>query len=1763
MDWEKLNIIKFEGFNSKVSAELIPDGMARDILNFRMEKVGKLMSRDGYIVGLYIEPAMAVDTSLGKATHLPTDFDNNPAANIGCGYASNLGIIGIGEYILSSKWEILDTDRLMIYAIRGARLRELLNAETPGEYTVPDDDFGGFRNRLLFLFSPLTGNYKNKLILGESNALKDGNGNIVSGYDFTNTIIIDKRDSQAQGTDEESEYLYAPNRFIPSQDKNEDTFLDDVGVELSHWIDHYIQMNQYKNKLIISDRTNGDMLLEDEADLVDFNQCDYVAHKLHLRPNCLAECDIDVFEFDSRLSEGQENDEKVGVITGMALYKYVLPKKTQKVTVDNFDGIISDTDRIKNKSDGGAERDALRGIIEKNNFNTLLVLFTFLSHDAGGIYWGGERVGDSGLEYRRVNLTESKYYLSDCYINVDNKYRFTNAESPDEFDDVQGELEFAQDEFTNEDGEKENEPYADVYKWNDLQKPYYPCHGIDMDGTYYLRELDRLFKKLTPGTIKILKLTDKRNAGKQVPLGVWRYKFVWDFGGGIYSAPSAEVLIPDVLWSMVRDDWLTNPDTNYLQGELEKLGIPLNAAGDEPLGIYNRPIKLTDEYGNSAEPKPNAFYGQFVGQLGPYMDDSFKYMSPFIYFPNLFSRNATSGAWELTECGKLFYDIKYELYKGMNHKYGVKEYGFQDYDTINGLTDKEKGELSVLITAFFSDSNLDTKGFIWEGEAIADGPDPNTHWNTSVMTQDWGNEDYGLWDSLIRNKFKAIPTSDDVITKFGRLVVPIFPGYDNYTWNSVFDSEGRLRFAYLNKIDLMRRVITLPGYNSCISFDGNAGTRKVRIYHFNSLNFADYSVGGIVSPDIYFNLVSIVEDEQNDSSDNNLVNWRPQTVLRAYKQSNDVGSLEYTASGIPSEVLDRLILKGTCELKLCDYDDEVYFDDELIVERKGINHPYCRSRYYDLEHNEDERYIAKESQKVRTYYTDDFYDDILKYAWELPDNNIDNLSVIIYGNAERFIGIEQMTSYFPSSLLFKAPRIGIKVEADEVPTRAKRLLIFRSKSSHSNDFQANEYGLVDTVTIERDDNGRAKTTKYINEAGVEESYDGIYYFDKIIDDKIDWSQNAEKYEGLRKELKSRFNMTINERTYFANYVEEYQPIAPRKFDDRDEESEIQNTYYEIFDSTNDDGYTADVVLEYAWCYVDLAGIKSPMVEMGEVIYAGGAPEKTPRVVVLYFMPSIFDNYISKLIVYRRRDVDGDNWYKIGEVKVEDEGVFVDDNISNGEIFDCDETNIVDYRDAIRWSEPYRPDWIKADSYYPIKAGDGENIMGLQKNYGNIVVFKETTCHRLTVQGSIPPISRVDELASNIGLIAPNAIVDVNDTLFFLSWKGFMMWDNNIFKNIDASYDDELQTIINKYKTRDREIRDASCGYNPYYNEVYLNIPMLPSSVVASPCRQFETGMVSTYRNNDDLLYSEYFERSYYGHIYVMNLDLGYSTKYANVMSRYDPTEYYQIEEGGAKIYNRLIREIIDVRQPIRLYFTNSLGEMRSADILPSNYNASSVNPGGDTASYLAAGIYIETPYSKSGEPQLKDYDMALNGAAIPVVKINDIDMPAPSYYLFGNLEFPPTINVPILSKFKSKFFTGNDETMIKRIRTLGFNLFSRGLIQIKTLTIPYQFIDDNGELADDRIENLNNYSDVAQTFNFNPSTDMYHLLEHIKYAGTGGNILKVIPREIQMLDGVIPLDKYNDFLGKPVRFSLLIETESRTQLNAIFIYWRPIHTYLS
>lgn len=935
MDYKQIVVDKFAGLNSSIDPSLIKDEEARDILNLRHEKVGKLTTRDGYSIALFYsplesdgiaqysfvnapeyndlsdyqqvkEPQHATESIVDDVAVFTDKYLDSSNAYFADGayngispnelavraLLNNQGIIGLGEFCFDTYWDAIDCDRVMVYYVR----------------SVDKDDN---RNIGVFLFSPPFGKYKNQIIYPKDLVQKNdfipnnNNANIVG----PSALISPNPEGVFM-----SQILHAPD-----------------GNDSNNWIDRYVDINQYQFKLIISDRTNGDLQIRD-AQTFDSNYQDRTnaAHSIHISANCKEKFEIDVVQLDNRFEIGNENDISNGVVSNMALYNFK-PQTSLTIPYQINNPILTQSSAGTITSDGTTSN---------------------------------------------IYSTENSVY---------------------QFDDLMKPLEIKQEEYDDEKGIRQTQKSADVYLWSDYQLRYYPSTGRtlnplvqanlpftseDNDANYYLTANDREFDKVNYLLPKLVKLNEKTNIAKNAPLGVWKYRFVWDFGDGIYSAPSAEMLAPDIMWSAI-----PTPNDKF-QSQWQGKRIFLDNTAERPVTISgDNPLDATNFYPPSGDAASKTLL-----QGNSLLINRTDTPDTNGYLPQLLQTSSAHGAGStsVSNLGALIKTVKNRLYPS-SHLYA---------STAN---DGDEARYAVMY-------RIEQTG------------------NISLRGNFAKNKDGKHCGLEISNLSKFNLTTPALQVFQGAPLITSDVNYLEITAKDEFD------WASVNfPTDNIQLTIKDTYYSN------NAATHKLFV---NS-------------------------DKEPLSS---FLLMKPK---------------------IPAEVKNRLVYQGYIQLNA------------------KINN------------------ITSDSSK--TDYT----------------GTVSGFSINVLLAAEKLALIEQLTAMFPSSLLFRAPRLGIAIPWQRIPIRAKKLLIFRTKATHKNDYSNQTYGLVDEVELSGD-----KVTElgiYTKDSTSPARSKGgcFYYFDNVMDDNLDFTTAPSDFEGISTPLRSRFNVNLNERQYYANYKKIYQAQQPK------------------------------------------------------------------------------------------------------------------------------------------------------------------------------------------------------------------------------------------------------------------------------------------------------------------------------------------------------------------------------------------------------------------------------------------------------------------------------------------------------------------------------------------------------------------------------------------------------------------------------------------
>jgi hypothetical protein len=1683
MEYQKTNVNSFLGLDNNLRPELIKNEEASDIENLRFEKLGYLVNRNG----------VAGKSIYSTRNLTPIDFK---------GTLWSIGTMGLTEYVIEKPWGVgsgttswapyddatlnaytptiagsKHTDRFMVYALRipakkpasGSSATDANNESAKLVSGFPDETINRYtwRYKAAYLLVPLTGptDFKDQFAFAP-------NGNVLNpvlNYDPRDYSLptlystIGARTINRADDKPSKLQIYAPARWLGVHN----TFSDGNIPKDLNWIEHYVSMQQYRDSVVISDMTNGDMYLVDEYSESEYNEVK--KHRFSLRENSLAKFDIDDVVVDFGIGGNNFNE---GVEAPMALYKFYLTRSRLQQTQDNYIQYYSSEDaspRIEQfKSD-------LRYWNLSDNISVNPSVFIATE------FWKGNEGGDN--------------YIHACAIRFDTQktYIFSSSAEASEYDNL-----FAPLTLQNPDIDQDDQVATDIYLWKDMPVKYFPVSGISSLYGQYLTSQDRTWNKTSSAGTKLIKLKTHEGIEQQVPLGVWRYRFVWYMGNGEYSAPSSELITPDILFSGIKDADIISA-----------------------IGTYKRPIGLSSY--------PEAEQTSVLLSTTSFINKSSRMQGVAVF----------DALGNLTSYGSNFVKIKQALFDA-NHVFAAK------YSSTLGATWPSswsaesllaKGQVGVICAMMWQNDFIPLNCVIAE---------------TAYTDLDYENK-YGSIEYKKTNDYKSSSLP---------LIVPLFSDEQNSaTYNSVFTNYGVIRTSYQNTVrnpgnpaDAFGNTsynISFPSYE--IVFEGvqryGAGDDA------NGNDGKGYVGSEVISNGkrIWFNMIpyhggvsnlatNVITDppllvELNNFPDDSNVAWgtppqkywayRNMTVVRGVRKESD--RVLFIKPSIPTEVASRMILSGLGEIPLCDFGDLGTWN----TQKQYAVLPSAPTYGYERMQHSVERVFRLVSDTLITGAFD--YRSLFSYANPFTvvvkdyrrfiyapglaattsTLSFSNLRVVLAGKGERLTIPEQLSMYVPASLLFEAPHVKIVVPSNRIPRRARQLLIFRTRASHDNAWQPHEYGLVKTIDIIRDGTTGLPTGAQATK---------IEFLDDVKSSELDYSYSVPDYDGFTNPIKSRFCLPLNERVFYANIKESYKPHSPRNAV-KIETTDPTDTTVVAHKNLN---VGSNTELERLWSYRLVVDGSAPTNIPNRYLYYFAAYNDQARSyslasysgqidrgatlnnkVVMYGLPSAYDPAIEQVNIYRlntpaplstvaftgRRSTNtatvgnvyfvaqgiveyngvvyypnsviqafhggdvgydgtrmnffwnyfdtpapaldrglassycqpiilditgrydegtGPQWIeKIGTIKPEDEGIFYDNDLPSIGRLPIKQffQNEDDMPAGLRWSEPYQPNKIKLPSLMEVRAGDGDQITGLAMLYGNLIVLKERSIHRLAVQGSQVPVSRVDEISNNVGCIAPNTVITVNNTLYFLSWAGFYKYDNNVLSKVDGKFSEELQLRLRSAQNgvMNPAIRDASCGWNPTYRELYLTLPVMTTSNNEGDVEGANTSGI-TITDNKGL-------RQLRGITYAINIDSGLATKY-----RYmdDATYFTDPLTWMQQLYSVAPTQRAP-RVYSRLYYTNTLGQLRSAETLPprtKNYLLPFV-PSATEASmeFMRISMFIESPTKVD----------------------NNLDKPNDDYLMFTYNPITLTYQITPVTKFvrvfwSSKDWTAEDKTVLKRIR---------------------------------------------------------------------------------------------------------------------------------
>lgn len=1839
MEYSKINVNAFAGLDANKRPELLKNEEASDIENLRFEKLGYLTNRNGVLSKSlkYIKQGNVIDT---KDSLWP------------------IGVGGLTEYVLkapwgpgsgTSSWPPYDdstiggffqtqaprhTDRFMVYNIRipslgvpvGNPNLQQFDTYNQRNHVQSAPNHYTWRYKAAYILIPLTGpnDFRDIVPIAPNgfpyipkNINNPNQGNMPDP-DYPSLRVTVGARSILRADDKPSKtQIYAPTRWLGVHN----TFEYENIPKDQNWIEHYVTMQQYRDTIVISDMVNRDMQLVDEYSEAEYNE--ERKHRFTLRENCLAKFDVDdvVVDFGIGTTNNTPNFNE-GVKAPFTLYKFYLKRKQFTISDDNFQPVFNDPVQAEPKDDRESPTSDLVRLtgdgdfsawqpIEPNAISTFMAVESFYSESGQAVpVLGRDEWHDCGITF-----------------NVNNRYTFTNHTIREDYDDLFGELT-----LSNPDIKETGQVSSDVYRWDDTEIAYYPCSGISNLYGNFLTDSDRTWDRTSSTSSKIVKLKTHTGIEQEVPLGVWRYRFVWYLGNGEYSAPSAELVVPDLLFSGLKDSDIINAVTNYTR----------------PIGF-----KSLDNFLSTAMDLSSA-NNVFINDLS--IAQGIK----------IFENDGPPNLGALTSFGKNYIKIKEELYDP-SHRFAAAKSSTSgvSWPTESQWTTEDyiaKSNVVTTCTLFFSNDNLTFQGYIGES----------------------AHSQYA-WEG--KNTISYSPKKLD-------LTLPVFKKEsDSVTYNSLLTDSGIIRTIYQNKPlyssspnynqGYMAYDIVLSG--ELLLHQSSDVTQKDGKIFINVVAFANafnQDKNNISDDDLYLSqfrlsyrnmtqargikyeierLTYFKNTVPTEVADRIIVSGSCEIPICSF---GDVGTFRpqigYGGLQPPNNIswLTSHLMPYTTKREILNVKGPELTNPVLAWSVPGYDNT-TRVRSNDPNYNTNNSYI--------------------KFS---------NLQVIASAPGERLLIHEQLSMYIPASLLFNAPHIKLRIPSDRIPRRARQLMIFRTRASHDNAWQPHDYGFVKAVDIIRDRNtglpndDHKEYVEFLDDVKTEDmdfsynldDFDGFIEpissrFCLPLNERVFYANIKENYKpkAPRNSVKilkragsveQRDHKNIN----YGNNTD-VERLWSYKFTSSDVVTTKINKRYLYYFLTYNDAARSYSLAAFSG-QLD-RGIQTPSNNPQDVYYSN-----TRKKVVFFCLPSAYDPTVEQINVYRLQlesaltpiafsdgtgaipnkreslaeystgvyyvaqgvvEYNGVVYYpnsvikafdgrdtgvpdesqigqnlapqyynkfvnyfsqyvdpnqapvpptyltgktnrgammsycepiiyditpyfdgstgpdyieKIGDLKPEAEGIFYDDDLpalgrlpllqffQNEDILNS----------GLRWSEPYQPNKLKLGSLAEVRSGDGDQITGLVQLYGNLIILKERSIHRMAVQGSSVPVSRTDEISNNVGCIAPNTAIVVNNTLYFLSWAGFYRYDNNVLSKVDGPFAEELQVRLRSSinGVSNPAIRDASCGWNPTYRELYLNIPVM--STDNNEGHYGVTSMTGQNHTQGITLMDNVGVRDVRGTVYAINVDTGLATKY-----RYmdDSLYFTDPDDPSAQIpelvfLNARINGVDIQRAPrvtSRLYYTNTLGQLRSAECLPPrtyNYNLVSVFPPAQdpglpsvdnaSMSYLQSSFFIESPTKQpnSDLDKYKDDMMMYNNNG-------------------GTTPWENSVNFRNVRVFwQSKSWTGEDKTMLKRVRKVYAYVSSTtqpAVVRGITHTSP------TGDRATTDISWEYSYWNNAGTPIINPA-----------YGDAIGGELSAIPTEAA---GSSTAPSQN----RGERHLFQVEGGGAFQMEYFGFYWKPINIY--
>ncbi len=1167
--WQKTKVLGFEGLNSGIDPALIKESELQDILNYTADEVGRLITRRASVVAARVDMSLAL--TFPSALAQPQGdwprymYDELAAASIHNGLMANHGFYGIGEFVTEHPSVALQTDRYLIVLARsywkpvsllpgsGWEVRRAVggieqvdydpeNEETLAHLIVPAEGnvvaainriagVGAIPVGVILVFPlPNTGTSKQALplliphVYARSNAPASlGRARDVNppldvfnrlGHIYSTDWGVDAWTTRADSPSElrpriESRLIVAPPphpALIPRMPGG-------ATAAPFNWIESTVRPVQYRNYFIIPTRVSaiterGFEVYQHDLAVVNRYSQETGIHEFQAVSNTLPRFDVSIVEVDSRLGVGQENDESRGVETAMALYKFKCRKTVALGTRDHVDH-----DRIREDEEqmrSGPLSNDPTGLGDRYIRPKLLNLKAQMEHgvfsDPGWAYFNVAWTGNEDGFPKFVDMFSAMGLTGHQYV-------FTNMKQDTVIDNIGLPLVLeGEEEYDGFRGEKDKKPYiaASPVLWEDVRVKYYPCSGLrrkEADGVRWWTYHDDLpynvlFEGVEPVTKRRYPVAPN-SILQYARVGMWRYRFVWEYEDGALSAPSTELVCGDLLWSAIpdvyRDDagvGIVNEDEGSRRPMLQQLVNDNN----EWRPLYTRAVylRMINRANRAAFYSPSWATAIVSNEEQWLSEERFGRTGIVVFGVDGVSGHSPSIA-------PMPWSREYWWLPSSNN--ALIRYTRLIKDRLYSRQHPHANDLTYITVEVPSRIQLEgIWGIMWYA-----GGDYKELRTLRLEVDGWGE-----WGLFSRDGFPHLyyagnpPTSgyQPYIAGGAGAKSPLFGVAPVSFWSPVAVESP---LAYLEYTELNLDVWLLATPLSWTGWDE-------KIYARASVNMPPA-----------LRIVTIAHRGRELPID-----WGA-IITRGVSQ--DYNSLEAVTPSrpVPPEVLDRLVVRGYLELQLVKPSWLVPVIGRAAMGGRVGSNPVPSFDWY------------------RDAWSSGWWDDYIRNFSE-PDTRhaynywIYNTDIRVYLKGARLTIPEQLIAVFPSAVLYKAPRLGLKIPVEKIPPRARRLWVFRSLPAIHNSDDGYSYSLVKKIDIPWvmgsdgiQPHRLDSSSKHCIQEGDQQ---WLYFFDDVRYDEVDHGVVPTEYEGLVNPLASLFAVPLNERVYYANFAEKAQLLDP-------------------------------------------------------------------------------------------------------------------------------------------------------------------------------------------------------------------------------------------------------------------------------------------------------------------------------------------------------------------------------------------------------------------------------------------------------------------------------------------------------------------------------------------------------------------------------------------------------------------------------------------